>query len=90
MMCRIMQPITASHVPRSEWLDGVRMVSLYGKRSPITNLAPQGMCGLAQNTLKQSNSDGRKSMELAQSRAKKLYPHSPRKQRQYLQRLKEL
>ena len=30
------------------------------------------------------------AMDLAESRAKKLYPHSPRKQRQYLSRLKEI
>ena len=30
------------------------------------------------------------AMGLAESRAKKLFPHSPRKQRQYLSRLKEI
>ena len=30
------------------------------------------------------------AMGLAENRAKKLFPHSPRKQRQYLSRLKEI
>ena len=90
MKCRIIQRTTASPAPRSALQNMVPEVSRSGKPWLVTNLGQQGMCGLAQNTLKQSNSDGRKSMELAQSRAKKLFPHSPRKQRQYLQRLKEL